>query len=119
MTSTTKVISRKEVALHKSEDDMWMVIRGAVYNVTAFGDEHPGGVDTLLDVAGDDATDEYDSVGHSDSANELLKKYQVGVVAADDKHVSTKSKNAASGSITTIVVISTLLALVAFLILRE
>jgi cytochrome b involved in lipid metabolism len=114
-----KTISRKEVALHKTEEDLWTIIRGNVYNVTAFADEHPGGVDTLLDVAGGDGTEEYDSVGHSDSANDMLKKYIVGTVDPADVLEGKAGKSAAGGSVLTIAIVVGLLAVVAFLIVRE
>lgn len=41
-----------EVAKHKSKDDLWFVIHGKVYDVTKFGDDHPGGFQALVDEAG-------------------------------------------------------------------
>ncbi|KAG0556115.1 hypothetical protein KC19_11G027300 [Ceratodon purpureus] len=41
-------------------------------------DDHPGGDDVLMQVAGKDATEEFDDVGHSKSAIEQLKDFYVG-----------------------------------------
>ena len=32
-----------EVAEHASEESLWMVVRGKVYDLTEYLDEHPGG----------------------------------------------------------------------------
>lgn len=40
---TKKVYTAAEVARHASETDAWVVIKGEVYDVTAFQQEHPGG----------------------------------------------------------------------------
>jgi cytochrome-b5 reductase len=42
--------------------------------------DHPGGPDVLLDVAGKDATAEYEDVGHSEDANEILATYLIGTL---------------------------------------
>ncbi len=43
-----------EVATHNKDSDLWLIIQGKVYNVTKFIDEHPGGVDVLLEHGGAD-----------------------------------------------------------------
>lgn len=48
--------------------------------MTKFLDEHPGGEEVLLEVAGKDATKEFDATGHSDGAKNMLSKFQVGVL---------------------------------------
>ncbi|MQL86409.1 hypothetical protein Taro_018936 [Colocasia esculenta] len=51
-----------------------------VYDVTPFMDDHPGGDEVLLAATGKDATNDFEDVGHSDSARELMSKYYIGEV---------------------------------------
>ena len=44
-----------------------MIIHGLVYDVTALLAEHPGGEELLLNVAGMDATADYDEAFHPES----------------------------------------------------
>jgi cytochrome-b5 reductase len=46
--------------------------------VTNFLNEHPGGADTLLGVAGKDAHSAFMDAGHSSSAHKMAEKYLVG-----------------------------------------
>ena len=75
--SKLKQITLKELAQHTSEDDCWMAIKGRVYDVTAFINEHPGG-DIILDGAGTDATDLFFDIGHGQSAQDMLDDMLVG-----------------------------------------
>ncbi|XVE94999.1 hypothetical protein REPUB_Repub02eG0058800 [Reevesia pubescens] len=74
------VFTLSQVAQHKSKKDCWLVIDGRVLNVTKFLEEHPGGEEVLLESAGKDASQEFEDIGHSKSAQNLLVKYQVGVL---------------------------------------
>jgi cytochrome b involved in lipid metabolism len=66
-----------------------MVIRDdgvrKVYDVTAFLDDHPGGPEIMVDVAGQDTTDEFEDIGHSNDARAQLKQYEIGKVKGDVK----------------------------------
>ncbi|XVF39836.1 hypothetical protein PTKIN_Ptkin01aG0064100 [Pterospermum kingtungense] len=75
-----KVFTLSQVAQHKSKQDCWLVIDGRVLNVTKFLEEHPGGEEVLLELAGKDATKAFNDIGHSKSAKKLVFKYQVGVL---------------------------------------
>lgn len=48
----SKIYTLEEVAKHKSADDCWIVINKKVINITKFLEQHPGGEEVLLDVAG-------------------------------------------------------------------
>ncbi|KAF5181214.1 Cytochrome b5 [Thalictrum thalictroides] len=49
-----------------------------VYDVTKFLDDHPGGDEVLLSATGKDATDDFEDVGHSGSAREMMNEFYVG-----------------------------------------
>ncbi|XP_045800220.1 cytochrome b5 [Trifolium pratense] len=69
-----------EVSQHKSNKNCWLVINGRVLDVTKFLEEHPGGGEVIVEVAGKDATKEFDAIGHSKAAQNLVLKYQIGVL---------------------------------------
>jgi len=84
-TSSGKVYKLSEVAEHNTGEDMWMAVHNKVYDVTAFIDEHPGGMEVLVENAGQDATYTFEDVGHSLDARELLSQYYIGDLHADDR----------------------------------
>lgn len=88
-----KVFTLSQVAQHKSKTDCWFVIHGRVLDVTKFLEEHPGGEEVLVESAGKDATKDFEDIGHSKAAQNLLLKYQVGVLQGyniQDGAASTK-----------------------------
>lgn len=80
MSEELKVFTFEEVAAHNTTDDLWVVYNGKVYDVTKYLDEHPGGEEVVLDVAGTDATEAFNDIGHSDEAHEVLEALLVGKV---------------------------------------
>lgn len=55
-----------QVEQHNSrEAGAWFVRDGKVYDATPFLDQHPGGASIILSLAGQDATDDFDSI-HDD-----------------------------------------------------
>ena len=65
-------ISKAEVMLHNKPEDAWLIIHGNVYEVTKWAAEHPGGPELLWDVAGKDATRDFEDAAHSDAASAQL-----------------------------------------------
>lgn len=55
-----------------------LLLTWLVYDVTKYLDDHPGGKDILLEVAGTNATEAFEEVGHSDEAREQLQPYYIG-----------------------------------------
>ncbi|KAE8678252.1 Cytochrome b5 [Hibiscus syriacus] len=88
MVSGAKTHSFEEVANHNKIKDCWLIISGKVYDVTPFMDEHPGGGEVLLSATGKDGTNDFEDIGHSDEAREMMEKYYIGVT--DSKTVPTK-----------------------------
>ncbi|PYH91941.1 cytochrome b5 [Aspergillus ellipticus CBS 707.79] len=78
--SDAKELTLQEVSGHNTKKDLYMVIHDKVYDVSSFVDEHPGGEEVLLDVGGQDGTEAFEDVGHSDEAREILDGLLVGNV---------------------------------------
>ncbi|KAK4870804.1 hypothetical protein LT330_000041 [Penicillium expansum] len=70
--SEVKQLTLQEVSEHSTKKDLYLIINDKVYDCTTFANEHPGGEEVLLDLAGQDCTEAFDDVGHSDEARALL-----------------------------------------------
>ncbi|XP_063549216.1 cytochrome b5-like [Cydia strobilella] len=88
--SETKRFTRAEISSYNKKDNNVFIVRNHVYDVKAFLDEHPGGHEVLVRVVGKDATEDFDDIGHSLDAKELMKKYRVGELVDEEK---TPEKN--------------------------
>ncbi|PHH61304.1 hypothetical protein CDD81_483 [Ophiocordyceps australis] len=76
----SKEFTLQDVAEHNTKKDLYLVIHDKVYDCVQFIDEHPGGEEVMLDVAGQDATEAFEDVGHSDEARETLDQLLVGTL---------------------------------------
>lgn len=79
----------EQVVKHNTDADCWLIIGadGAkkVYDVTAFLEDHPGGPEVLLDLAGQDVQDEFEDIGHTNDARAMLHELCIGVLKEDDQ----------------------------------
>lgn len=76
--SANKELTFQEIAEHNTKKDLYLIVHDKVYDCTSFVDEHPGGEEVLLDVGGQDSTEAFEDVGHSDEAREILDGLYVG-----------------------------------------
>jgi len=81
----SKTFTVADVAEHKNEKDMYIIVDDGVYNISEFINEHPGGSKILKRVAGKDATKQFWKY-HNEG---VLKKYganlKVGTVGEKAK----------------------------------
>ena len=107
------------VSLENLKANQWIVIHGRVYDIAAF-DDHPGGKEVLLSLAGRDATADFEDVGHSDSARKQALSFFVGFFedhSLDRKElpsvaeISSAPVSSPFGLSTSIVALSSMLAI--------
>jgi len=99
MTTETSEVeyTMNEVEKHNQQDDCWVVIGNTktggpkVYNITKYLDNHPGGAEVLLDVAGKDADEFFEDIGHSKDARAELKKHLIGTLKLDEAEVARRN----------------------------
>lgn len=88
--STQKYVTLEMLEQHApggAEGDgkaVWFAHHGKVYDVTEYlqSGDHPGGADSILAVAGEDATDVFDAV-HSSVATAQLSQFYIAELAPD------------------------------------
>lgn len=66
-----KEFTMEEIAKHNKENDCWCVIKNVVVDLTPFLANHPGGMESIVNFAGRDATESY-SMLHEDN---FIPKY--------------------------------------------
>ena len=66
-----KEFSLEEVAKHNTKEDLWVVVKGVVMDLSNWLDEHPGGPQAIMNFMGRDATEEFEML-HDD---EVIPKY--------------------------------------------
>ncbi|KAM4067289.1 FAD binding domain-containing protein [Hirsutella rhossiliensis] len=66
-----KEFTMDEVAKHNTKDDLWVVVKGVVMDLSNWLDEHPGGPQAIMNFMGRDATEEFEML-HDD---EVIPKY--------------------------------------------
>ncbi|CAB3227431.1 unnamed protein product [Arctia plantaginis] len=82
---TTKRFTREQVSKYNNKTESVFIIDNVVYDVSKFLDEHPGGHEVLMNQVGKDASEDFEDVGHSIDAKELMKKYVIGEVVEEER----------------------------------
>eukprot|EP00968_Pinguiococcus_pyrenoidosus_P020095 scaffold2279_cov276-Pinguiococcus_pyrenoidosus.AAC.2 len=72
-------IPMSEVEKHDKDDDVWIVVKGVVYDATKYLESHPGGASSITMNAGTDTTEEFEAI-HSPKAWADLKKWAIGIL---------------------------------------
>jgi len=70
----TVYYSPQQVHTHNKEKDIWVIMNGAVYDITTFLPSHPGGEGIIMEHAGKDITEVFKS------AADMLKGTKIGVL---------------------------------------
>lgn len=83
--SEQKQYTRSEVASLNGKEKTVIIIHDKVYDVTSFLNEHPGGEEILLDHGGKESSEDFDDVGHSKDALDLMTKYCIGELVDSEK----------------------------------
>ncbi|MCJ1294426.1 hypothetical protein MMC34_005984 [Xylographa carneopallida] len=110
--STTQELTYSDVAEHSSKKSIGPVcspnpLGRSTSLANLLTDEHPGGEEVLLDVGGQDATEAFEDVGHSDEAREILEGLLVGLLkrapgdpepSTTTTHTTAKSTTSGTGS---------------------
>lgn len=84
-----------EVAAHCSADSAWFVVDGRVYDATSYLRTHPGGVESIMLVAGTDATAEFNAA-HSAKAKTQLAAFYIGELVSPAGELQMANGRAAS-----------------------
>ena len=77
--------------LDSSRKSCYVSYAGAVYDITPFFPDHPGGDDILMEWAGKDVgkvMGDEDQHVHSRSAYDMMEEYKVGELGGDERIVS-------------------------------
>lgn len=80
MSRTLRVISKAELAQHRTAESSWLAIDGVVYDVTKFAAMHPGGAAVLLQFAGRECTEEFFEFHRKEVLSKLGPKLRVGLL---------------------------------------
>ncbi|KAK4236675.1 cytochrome b5-like heme/steroid binding domain-containing protein [Achaetomium macrosporum] len=81
----SKQITKAEVAEHKDEKSMYIIVDDGVYDVAGFLDDHPGGAKILKRMAGKDATKQFWKYHGKSVLEKYGPKLKVGTLKEEAK----------------------------------
>jgi len=88
--------TKREVARHNKEDDLWLIVNGQVFDVTTFLNDHPGGAG-IITINGGAVCQEFDDI-HSEHAHKMLREYHMGELVEDVGEEEGPAVAAAAGA---------------------
>ena len=83
-----RLYTRDEVESHCTADDAWIIILNKVYEVTNWIPKQPGGPQFILNLAGQDCTDEF-KMFHLEPNRKRLKPFYKGEVIPEERREPT------------------------------
>jgi predicted heme/steroid binding protein len=83
---TETQFKRQDITKFTSEEKgMYLVINNIVYDLTKYFKSHPGGKEVIFENAGKDATEKWLEAGHSPKAQNLMKRFEIGKIVAEEQ----------------------------------
>jgi nitrate reductase (NAD(P)H) len=79
-----RIIELDELKRHDKADNPWFVVNGEVFDGTAFLEGHPGGAQSIISAAAQDATDEFMAI-HSETAKAMMPDYHIGSLSESSR----------------------------------
>jgi len=91
-----KLFTWNQVKGHNKKEDLWIVIKNNVYDVTNFHKKHPGGSKILQTHGGDDATEPFIAFHTNEEyVQKYMKTYFIGKIDEKNPIGSTSDKESA------------------------
>mmetsp|Transcript_118995 Transcript_118995/g.333303 ORF Transcript_118995/g.333303 Transcript_118995/m.333303 type:complete len:268 (-) Transcript_118995:220-1023(-) len=76
--SGERKVSVEELREHQSQESCWVLLNGAVWDLTPFLSDHPGGPGAILEYAGKDATALWESIHPPAVLSQLAPSLRIG-----------------------------------------
>mmetsp|Transcript_8003 Transcript_8003/g.10815 ORF Transcript_8003/g.10815 Transcript_8003/m.10815 type:complete len:149 (+) Transcript_8003:81-527(+) len=89
--SKVVTLTKAEVAKHNTREDVWVILKDKVYDVSSYVEEHPGG-DAILNHAGEDSTAEFYGPQHPSRVFDMIDEFYVGDLVKDRSDESGAKK---------------------------
>lgn len=77
---SSRTYTLHDIAQHSTTGDCYLIVKGAVYDVSTYVSVHPGGKNSIVNRCGQEVTNLFTRI-HSNLAWDLLGKYYVGEIS--------------------------------------